>query len=444
MELKTILSQNGQELQTGEIDTAGDSAGLADDRVLAEALRLAPNQGAVSRAVLPYGWSGDNSGTVTPTTAADGSVYIAPFRAVIGSRTNVSTDGLKGWRDIRSAVFVAGADPTTPTPVTALAVKQALAANSSGLDRWDLIYAAVTPDANANTVQRAVKNPTTGTVTIGGIATQLGTKVTIGVVTGTPNANPVLPVIPPDAGGVYYIPLAFVTVPNGWNNTSTAQPFMIYNVAETPPSALSKSYGGANLNTPNVQPSATVLAAWANGTVLPSTSARPTWFVPQEMRGKEELLVTVDLPGTGANWSYPNFGLVDSSRDWRQRFFKTTIFAQAISGSTSWAQGRQNPNTTNLTPDWAHNNGTPEGMANNITLQFGQSFVQSAANMPGTPPGTGYAVCFVNSTILSPLTQGLGLYIWSTAGALRLYVNGVTNTSRVFFWLEASGPFPSY
>ncbi len=142
--------------------------------MLAEALRLAPNQGAVSRAIFPYGWSGDNSGTVTPTTAADGSVYIAPFRAVIGSRTNVSTDGLKSWRDIRSAVFVAGADPTTPTPVTALAVKQALAANSSGLDRWDLIYAAVTPDANANSVQRAVKNPNTGTVTLGGTATQLG------------------------------------------------------------------------------------------------------------------------------------------------------------------------------------------------------------------------------------------------------------------------------
>ena len=52
----TWPTQDGQEFQQGDMQTLSTVAGLADDRTLAEILRLAPYDGTnLYKTVLPYG-----------------------------------------------------------------------------------------------------------------------------------------------------------------------------------------------------------------------------------------------------------------------------------------------------------------------------------------------------------------------------------------------------
>ncbi len=130
---------DGQEVEQEDINLLGRTGGLADDRVLAELLRLAPFDGTnTAKAILPFALRAADSGTVVPN-GATGSVRILPFRAIIGSRTSIATDPLAAWRDIRSSVY------SQTTGSGALGAAAAFAPNTTTTPRWDLVYAAFTP-----------------------------------------------------------------------------------------------------------------------------------------------------------------------------------------------------------------------------------------------------------------------------------------------------------
>ena len=140
MEPRFQISQNGQELQKDDVNLVAHEAALADDRVLAELLRLAPFDGQrVAKAILPFGHAGAAGPTVAPN-GPTGSVLISPFRAVIGSRSPVQVGAKDCWRDIRSAIFTAG-----PFALTSIV---GFNPNPTSTPRWDLVCAAVAVDAN--------------------------------------------------------------------------------------------------------------------------------------------------------------------------------------------------------------------------------------------------------------------------------------------------------
>lgn len=310
MESQYQVTQNGQEVRDTDLNTLGETSGLADDRTLAKILRLAPYTGTVKKAILPFahGTSGDKP-TVEPTGGANGQVRVNPFTAIIGARTAEATDARKAWRDIRTQDFIAAAGAFAATPSFG-------AAPGAGTFRWDLVYAAVAVDANGATVSRYVKNPTTKVVAAQNIVTTKVTSVTVGVTTGTADANPVFPSAPADGGGTYYIPLAYVRITDAYSGTTTFTEKDIAIVAPVAPigrgvgalaaSVADQQYavGGTVMTTANQQ-------AWGGGSY-----ARPPAFVPSEFMGGEMLLVEIDLKSAGP--SHANNSVVDS-RDWRGR-----------------------------------------------------------------------------------------------------------------------------
>lgn len=440
-ELIQQMLQNGQELQTGDVNNLGQAA-LMDDRLLADVLRMLPNTGSISRLIMPYGVDNDiNSTTVQPSGSADGKVIIAPFRAVVGSRTNSSTDGLKSWRDIRSGVFVAGAGVWSAVPTTGLSVSQSFTANASGNARWDLVYAVVTPDANQPGVNRAVKSPTTGTVTTGATVTQLACTVSIAVVTGTPAASPALPSIPADGGGIYYIPLAYVMIPNNFGGSSTIKTWHVMPAAPTP-IALSKGLGGANAMPANQQGSAlgtnvtaTRVASWANNSTA-SISARPTAFMPSDMIGSEDLWIALDMSGgTTSNWSHQSGTVVDNSRDWRNRIF----YGHWVAGApTSNPGGFPWSRVSGSAPSFL----TPQRQMT-VYSTFGQSFADDSSGLVGG--ATNGLILNVSPTQLTNMavSSQVALYV-DTSGVLRVWMAATSPNCCMFGWIRSSRPYGDY
>src|SRR6478609_1703037 len=174
MEDRFRIQVVGQELGKDDVNLIGSEASLADDRVLAEMLRMLPYSGSPARGILPASSqqvSGSSavttSSVVTPSGSADAKTIINPFRAVIGPRS--PTTGKDAYRDIRSAISVGpsadmrqfithAAQPTNP--------------------RWDLIYAVVDVEIDGTFVNRYVKTDSTP-ATAQSISTTARTRVQI-------------------------------------------------------------------------------------------------------------------------------------------------------------------------------------------------------------------------------------------------------------------------
>lgn len=449
-----FLAQNGQQVQQGDFATLGTTSGLADDRALSDLLRLVPYSGTVAKAVLPYRYKNiTGDATVTPGT---GGVTINPFRAIVGSRTAVGTDALASWRDIRSAVFVGGA--------TSLTKAQGLAngPGTPGEYRWDLVYAAVSPDTNGATVSRLVKDPTTKVVAAQTVSTTKSTTCTIGVVQGAASATPAFPTITADSGGTYYIPLAYVLIANGFGLSSVVSPADIYDIAPV-------VHGGAALGQTTIQPAdgqyletgpvQTGPMAWTIG-----AAGRSPVYMPPSMTGGTSLLIAMDLtPSSGAAWSHPTGSVIDS-RDWRYRMFKWTAYVQnyaigsGFAFSTVAGSGRVTPNARveNYTPATVKTTAPVAG--------FGQSFVDDSsggnstlgddfnpANLP-VAANQSVVVALTNAN-LSTLVSGVSPFEDTNAtvsiycdradsGKLKLSVHG-SPRCRIFIWLECTAPFPN-
>ena len=344
------LDYNGQQVQKQDLEAIGFVAGHADDKVLAEALRLAALSATfgVKKCVIPHTamptQSPKASGVyapeqfVTPApTIATGSIAVGAFRAVVGARIAPTTDARLGHDDIRSAVFTGDAVVNLPTTFGATNFDDKyqhktyqLAANASGNPRWDLIYALVVVDANSATTTRKVKDPLTLLISSQTVSTTNETTVTVAVATGTPSATPALPALPADAGSSYYIPLAYVRVPTGFNATSTVAIKDILVVAPIKslksgrePAVNATIPGGATLTT-------TQLNTWA------TTGNRPRMgIMPATSVGGVSKIITISLPGsTLTDWSHRRDDVIDDSIDWRNRLTRWT--AQVRGASTKF------------------------------------------------------------------------------------------------------------
>ena len=409
------VGTSGQEVQNGDVTQIGVTGGLADDHVLAEFVRMVPLNGpVVSKLIVPYSVAGNTIGTVTTTHSANGSVLISPFRAIVGTRnaasgapTGITTDSeaLANWRDIRSGAYVGSSNTLTAA--------LALAPNAS-FARWDLVYAAVTPDTNGPSVARRVKNPLTGAISAPNVPEYILTTVTVAVVTGTSLATPPLPALPADGAGIYYIPLAYVYVPNGFGSSSTV---LTKNIRATTQNVsgyanLSESFDCAVANSNNDEN-----VNFNAGGTFPwnATGARPGPWMGPDWRGGKMLVAQVDNV-TGGAYSHANNDIVDSSIDWRKRLitvvanYGTAIFATDPAGTTPVSA-------------------VPDDGSTNTTVQFGSSFIASSAGIWGaTISGT---------TVGLLVDQSTGHLTWSTT-------NGSANLKRFAFMIFATGQMANF
>jgi hypothetical protein len=313
MEQVFKLDHNGQQVQQQDFTTIGQY-GLMDDRVFAEFFRMTPYNGsAATKGIVPY----HSSAALVAGNGATGTVLVNPFRALVGSRTAVGTDSKKNWRDIRSTIFLGS--------TTSLTLAVSIGANSSGNPRWDLVYAAVAVDANDTTTTRKVKDPTTKVVTEQTVSTSQVTTVTVGVQAGTAAASPVWPSAPSDSGGTYYIPLAYVRVPNGFGASSTVAATDIAVTASCIP--ISRALGVCSLQAGTTHRAMTTSQQQSWG----STGTRPRTFLPSSFVGGESLFFILDLQN--ASPSHANGATIDT-RDWRNRYVRWMAITEAASGET--------------------------------------------------------------------------------------------------------------
>ncbi len=428
---------DGQEVEQEDLNLIARTGGLADDRVLAELLRLTPGDGTnVAKAILPFAHQGSNWGTVVPN-GATATARVLPFRAIIGSRAAVATNPVDAWRDIRSAVYAA------TTGMNALGAAVAFAPNTTGAPRWDLVYLAFTPDANGPSRTRYVRDPGTSAVSSPTVVTTLLQQIAVLVAQGTPSATPVPPATPQDGGGTYYIPLAYMRIDGAFNATSTFLPADILSIA--PIVSLSRASGGVTLQPANQQfavgGSALTgdrVAAWA------TTKTRPSFFLPPDMIGGESRIIALDF-STG-NPSHPMvLGVVDDSRDWRNRLFRWTVFAKATPtgtpGGFAW--------TTPPPPQNQVPSARALGVGQDLQFGFGQSFV----NDVNDPPLAGGLAMLVSPaapnanppSAMSQVNETIGLLVDAADGKLKIYTRANANPRLIMLvWLEASAPYPNW
>src|ERR1700722_19360525 len=84
-------TQDGQEVEVNDLQNLGTVAGLSDDRVFAELVRLQPFNGNIYKGIIPFGFRGAQGvpspgGTVQSSGTNNGSITVNPFRAIIGTR----------------------------------------------------------------------------------------------------------------------------------------------------------------------------------------------------------------------------------------------------------------------------------------------------------------------------------------------------------------------
>lgn len=382
MEKRNQFSYDGQELEQDDVQAIVDNGAFADDHVFAELLRmvpLAPGGGdSPARGIMPWAWSGARdaafplkSSLIAPN-GASGSVLVSPFRAFVGSRTLEAADALKNLRDIRSALSVASGS-TTLTQVASFA------ANASGNPRWDLVVAAVTVDANATTVTRYVKDTTDDNATPQTVVTQVQSTVTLQVVTGTAGASPTPPATPADTSSIYYIPLAWVRIPNGFGATSTV---LATDVATIAPlvGLNAKASGGGMLVEPADSAYGGLLTTFAFGAGIGawgSSGTRPPAFMPSTSRGGFIKELALDF-SAGAHSIQPDQGgVIDASRDWRNRRFMilATFGLQSASKSFPWEPGATSDTLGTTGP------GRPIGVSN---AQRNQAWIASSSHIADT------------------------------------------------------------
>lgn len=442
MEQQYKTSINGQSVHTTDLDRLGEAGALADDRVFAELFRMTPYDGAtVAKGVLL------SRGALVAANGGTGSVLVHPHRAFVGSRTAVATDAKKNLRDIRSAIAVGTA---------ALAQSVTLAPNASGNPRWDLVYAAVTVDADGGSTIRKMKDPDSKVVSAVSIKAYLETTVALGVVAGTTAASPAFPAAPPDAGGTYYVPLAYVRVPTGFGAASAVNAKDIDTVA--PVMTMASAAGVASLrpaNQQNVTGGTAISGAGTstqNGALAWSgtTNTRPGAYIPPTMSGIEALVIAIDVGNaSSANWSHQHGAIVDDSRDWRYRLFRWT--AGVGIGATAYGQFPWNQSgiSSVLLPGVVGASAVMPGYSpGTVTTASGLGAsgpggtTQSVASLYATgaaaaaTPAAGANVC----TNVMPSGTGVYLYVDSSTGALKLGVTGVPLVS-VIFWIEATASY---
>jgi hypothetical protein len=419
---------DGAEFAIEDVETMADECALADDRVFAEFLRLVPFTGTnLAKVILPYGPSpGEFGGSVASLAfiqpnGATGTVRVMPFRAVVGTRTLLSSVSAakNNWRDIRSAVYAVSDDGST------LGHAAAITANASGSTRIDTVYAQMTVDASTAAASRIVKPVGSGTAAPASPNTRVAQSIAIVVAAGTHTAPATLPA-DNTTTGVFCIPLAYVFVPNGFTAGSTVAPDAIQEIAPTAAQGANRSLGfvGAGpMECVSTNPPAGQLATYA-------ASGRPAWMMPSTMQGAMVRFFGVQ---TG---SIVDGAVIDASMDWRYRLSIVRALGQNSGGSPS---------------TFAFNGGSVlayipiAGGATNLdaAVQDGQSFQADDHDViPSlTPTRHGATLGYFTAADLPNTLSGaqkIGLYVDMNTGQLRIYLPS-SFSGVVFFWVFVTG-----
>lgn len=207
---------DGQGLATPDLQRIADAAGAADDRV--HEVLLTP--GSVLKRILPLSEE-------TPT--------LNPRLLAIPSTNALSPPGTNGAVRVLPCQLVAGSS----AQVIALAANlqssldtAAITSNSSGVIRYDLIYATVNR-AVTTTGTRKIKSATDGTLSSQTVNLADAASVTLGVNIGfltgatAPTQAQINSALPADTSpssstfGSFSFPIAYVTVANGYSSGTT-------------------------------------------------------------------------------------------------------------------------------------------------------------------------------------------------------------------------------
>lgn len=314
----------GQSLDQEELNVVAAEAAKADDRVLAELLRMIPGlaAGYVHKAILPYRVEGLHPDGVTVSTTAlitpygtTGSVLVHPFRALIGSRY-IADSSI--WYDIRTARYLGDSDPVCEYQL----VLDATVANN----RWDLIYARVDLTVTSTPVERIVR--TGGGDAAQNISLYTDTTVTLGVVKGAEAASPTKPVLPTDGSGAYYLALAYVLLPHPFTSSTAVEPEWIHENATTAP--LASSTGAVTLK-PASFAYADDSVLWAQRAWGPSDE-RPEEHLPSSMTGGAERILALDFLDVIKSLDPDVATVIDNTIDWRNRILTFTVYGNATAG----------------------------------------------------------------------------------------------------------------
>lgn len=420
-----VHPENGAEVREQDINLMSHDGAIADDRTLWELLRLTHGAATPQKAVLPYGKSGwkpdlgpDNATPLTSTAlvqgnVANGSVYVLPFRALIGSTFTANTFDPEYLRGQRSS-YLYGATWHGRTV--------AVAANVSGNPRWTLVYANVTPDGPGDSANYVKKDPGTLVVSlvVAGTIT-VKTTVTITTVDGTPAGSPTKPTLPADGGGVYKVALAYLWIPDGFGGASAVTRAAIHEVAPCVP--LHSSTGVSAVSPANQNS--------INGGVVDvrqgPTAVRAGAYLPSTMVGGEQRLVLMQF-GV-APVSHLDGDPVDSSVDWRFRYFTWSIHYRT--GTTTNDRFASDRNGAPTTPCMsAVNTTTGHGV--------GQSFVNDSAQTVAYATSAGTAFYWDFGTGVR-----IAIHVDSASGNLVFKASG-GSTSQVFIKLEATAPYSNF
>jgi len=304
MEHQFFVALNGQQVINSDLDLLGETSALADDRVLAELLRMPPMVGStVSRGIL----TATHGTALVAPNGATGTVLVAPFRAFVGPRVAEGANPKESYRGVRSALVV-GSGSTRATTL-------AMPANPTAQPRWNLVYVEVAPDVTGVTRVNKYKSVTTKMIMGASLPITKITTATLGVVQGTEAAFPVPPALPADSGGTYYIPIAYVRVPAGFGAGSAVSELDIGVIAPclTPATAS----GAASFRVANAHHKVNgsmhgTLDAWGA-----SNASKPAMWIDSNAVGEETIMVAMNL-ATGSE-SIASGGIIDDSRDWRGR-----------------------------------------------------------------------------------------------------------------------------
>jgi len=319
----------GQSLDQEELNLVSAESAKADDRVLAELLRMIPGlaAGYVHKAILPYRIEGLHPDETAHSTTAlitpygtTGSVLVHPFRALIGSRYVASSST---WYDIRTARYLGNIDPLWAYQL----VLDATVANH----RWDLIYARVDLTVESTPVERIVRSG--GGDAAEDISLYTNTTVTLGVVKGAEGASPTKPVLPSDGSGAYYVALAYVVLPHPFTSSTAVEPAWIHENATTAP--IASSTGAVTLK-PASFAYADDSPLWAQRAWGPSDE-RPEEHLPATMTGGAERILAFDFLDVVKSLDPDAATIIDNSIDWSNRILTFTVYGTAVAGRRfSW------------------------------------------------------------------------------------------------------------
>ncbi len=417
MEDQVVNLNNGREFAQDDVNTVGNSSGLADDRVLADLFRMTPFSSTASKGVLAYRTSDSSAqhALVEPGTAGARQVKVFPHRAFIGSRTAVGTNAKLNWRDIRSTVVVGSA--TLEQVVT-------LAANSSGNPRWDLVYLTIEVDKSTSDT-RFLKDPGTKAVAAASYVIKKTSPPTLNVVQGTPAGSPTKPALPADAGANYNIPLAYVRIANAQvtytvNDIQDVSPVLVQSGATgvqtiRPASGMNKIGGSLLTRIP-----------W------PASNERPGPYIPPGMVGGESVCFGLQLVNSDT-FSVADGDIIDDSRDWRGRIFRYLVQVESAPNGFVWDR-RTAPGDSVI----------PQGtVAPVLGTNYLQGFAQSI-QVNNSPSFTNYFLFTLTHTNMSNVTSPaqVGLWVDAASGALKVSLVGSPDAD-FFIWLDSWGPYPN-